>query len=752
MANPRIEDAIGVIDGVNKDFTTSLDYTAGTLNVWVNGVLVRQQDDDGWNETGANSFSMKEAPRLGDTLRVFYLDTLAVLDNIEDIVATIEPIQDLNGYLTETEYILASIAVEETVEGILIEPDSILGTLSSVEDIFGVLEETGADVVQTVTADCPDTVSLGTWVCIVAPKIGSQYQVDTADASDPTRVPAFGIVTAKPSTTTAVIQWFGPLSGILTGLSTGPGSNIIWLGSNGATLQSPPAGAYQQPLGTVIDEDEVLIEPDWSELPTIAYLSHFNTTDGTNDATVDDVATSSRNVSSPDGHFDIGSWSGGTPHPTTRTSPITYATTGAFSIADDTSTILTATIYGADEVSIIAQHAVTLDGNKSSASSGVSITISNWGEDLNKYEAEASIEIDLNTILPTGGRFSVELVHDNGVEGTFSKTQAAIFYDNETNTASLSGVSIAETAGSVATRFLSGVEYYDLGSQFTAGISDIDNLNDESYPDVQADVDGSEYGLPSLALQGSDLTDWDSLWNNVDAFYEKTNWAITQVDLTLRTSLANLRARTKDWSNGAWVNSPNQAILIETHDDTDTRLVKRFYEESWRCAQTANFDAPGAKGWTSSDNKGATDALLFDGGCEHNSDDWTSYSPNAASQPDYSAHTARQYVILEVMHDGSASSGFTLPISGSYATFEYKLAAPWDGTSTGGTEWIDGTSSYNASQWNNGNPTGGSGGSLGSDRYTFGTNNRVNTGDTLYLRFGFDSGDRIEGPLSVVFD
>jgi hypothetical protein len=80
-----------------------------------------------------------------------------------------------------------------------------------------------------------------------------------------------------------------------------------------------------------------------------------------------------------------------------------------------------------------------------------------------------------------------------------------------------------------------------------------------------------------------------------------------------------------------------------------------------------------------------------------------------------------------------------------------KMAKSWDGTNNGGTVWIDMTSMYNASQWNNGNPLGGTGCWTGGSHYTFGTNNIINTGNTVYIKIGFTSGQRITS-LSVVFD
>jgi hypothetical protein len=75
-----LEEATGTINGVNKDFQTSLPYQADTLRVWVTGILVRRGDDDGWTESDPSTgdFQMKEAPRIAsspdDTLHVRYIE------------------------------------------------------------------------------------------------------------------------------------------------------------------------------------------------------------------------------------------------------------------------------------------------------------------------------------------------------------------------------------------------------------------------------------------------------------------------------------------------------------------------------------------------------------------------------------------------------------------------------------------------------------------------------------------------------
>ncbi len=73
MPNKFVE-AIGTIDGVNRDFVTPTSYVSGTLNAFRNGRLVTKVLEDGFEEIVPNlgTFMMKVAPELNDVLFCFY--------------------------------------------------------------------------------------------------------------------------------------------------------------------------------------------------------------------------------------------------------------------------------------------------------------------------------------------------------------------------------------------------------------------------------------------------------------------------------------------------------------------------------------------------------------------------------------------------------------------------------------------------------------------------------------------------------
>lgn len=72
MSDPVLAEAAGVIDGANRAFTSPSAYVAGTLWVYLNGLLVEQDGVEGPVELGGNRFELREAPRTGDTVHVYY--------------------------------------------------------------------------------------------------------------------------------------------------------------------------------------------------------------------------------------------------------------------------------------------------------------------------------------------------------------------------------------------------------------------------------------------------------------------------------------------------------------------------------------------------------------------------------------------------------------------------------------------------------------------------------------------------------
>lgn len=75
MSAPIIRELSGVVDGVNKVFTTAHTYKAGSIVVWLNGLLVRPLDEDGWTEISNTQVELTDAPLPNDTVNASYIPT-----------------------------------------------------------------------------------------------------------------------------------------------------------------------------------------------------------------------------------------------------------------------------------------------------------------------------------------------------------------------------------------------------------------------------------------------------------------------------------------------------------------------------------------------------------------------------------------------------------------------------------------------------------------------------------------------------
>lgn len=157
-------------------------------------------------------------------------------------------------------------------------------------------------------------------------------------------------------------------------------------------------------------------------VPSPSYYSHWNTSDGTNNNTVANVATSARYVASPTAPgvpFYTNGWDDAATHPCTRTSPLTWS--AGLCLFDDLLTIFTVTVT--DPSGTIATHNITnISSNQVSSANNITISISGWTTNADKYAANISVSFDVNAELPNSGYFAIDMTHLSG--GTpYTKTQ-----------------------------------------------------------------------------------------------------------------------------------------------------------------------------------------------------------------------------------------------------------------------------------------------------------------------------------------
>lgn len=61
------------IDGVNVNFTTSVDYVSGSLRVYQNGLRLKEGASNDYITTGTNGIQFNDAPETGDILIIDYI-------------------------------------------------------------------------------------------------------------------------------------------------------------------------------------------------------------------------------------------------------------------------------------------------------------------------------------------------------------------------------------------------------------------------------------------------------------------------------------------------------------------------------------------------------------------------------------------------------------------------------------------------------------------------------------------------------
>lgn len=151
MATPHFEVLSGTIDGVNTTFTVSTAYLPGSVAVFINGLLMREDLDDGWIETNpaTGTIDLKEAPRVGpsgggdpDVLQAFFLDTAPSIIEVREVCPLVGRIEDpftLEGALS-TQVLMGEISSVDEIDGILGTEAVLVGEIEPVTEIVGRLE------------------------------------------------------------------------------------------------------------------------------------------------------------------------------------------------------------------------------------------------------------------------------------------------------------------------------------------------------------------------------------------------------------------------------------------------------------------------------------------------------------------------------------------------------------------------------------------------------------------------------------
>jgi hypothetical protein len=390
-------------------------------------------------------------------------------------------------------------------------------------------------------------------------------------------------------------------------------------------------------------------------LPPASYSSHWNTSDGDNgnQSVSDAVSRATTRISTPNGGegtpFKTGGWAGSN-QSTTLGSTATFTTasvTTGFG-GDSTAEVV---VYDADSVSVIdtfTTPVLTANGTHTSASGFIVVTISSYGIDDPIYparqKAKMSAALNIGALLTNlglqGGRYhaTVSMTPDSATDGTgpYAYTQSDVFIDANPTTPSISGAtSLAETGGGVITRYLSGVLYYNTGSQFTVGVTGIDQLmrntgRTSSNLVLSANSMGAALGTLNQSPFGTGaglFAGWTNN-DNIDAVtYGKTDWALAGTNYRLIGVGFTATARAQDtWATGAGVTSPAMLLVADTYTVSSTDTAEYFNDEARRQDSTYN-------GGTSPGNWSSPTLLLAGEGMVCNG---SLYVPNQAPITDWS--------------------------------------------------------------------------------------------------------------------
>lgn len=420
-------------------------------------------------------------------------------------------------------------------------------------------------------------------------------------------------------------------------------------------------------------------------VPPPSYSPEFNT----GAATVTGIVGTSRNVAAPTGNYLIGDWTAGTKHPCINSGSMVYETPVKYSF-ESLESSLTVAVKNATGITVMTS-TIILDENSDTTNNYIRVINTEFGSEYDRYCIKSRIEINLDPVLTAGGRFSVTITQNNPGIDDYVFTQTDLFYDKQSSAASLSTPSLSVQSG--ATKYLSGVQYYTTGTQFSVTIGDIDNLNDKSYPDTQVEIVGSELGLSQLSLTGTNLTGWTNTWDDANDSFTKTNWSISTGNLFVQSTTANCSARTNDWDAGSWVAGNDLAVLIDTYSDNSTRIYEDFRSETYRLKSDLT-------GWDSTQNLTSYDDVLGlqvkNSRLIYPSENFQIYNPGTVSQPNYTGMSGSRTYFRRMWSAGTTYSNGTLTFAGTNLTENnfwtlQKMKIRW---SINGNDWFTMNAEY----------------------------------------------------------
>jgi len=148
----KIEEAIGTIDGINTTFNVSQPYVANSVSVYINGLLVKETDLDGWIESNPalGEITLSEAPLVGDKVQVFY----TFFEGSGSSLNVVEQIIDLTGQINNETLLIGSFKKEPELKGDIDAKNLLNCKLDlSEKELKGIIDS-GAVIVGEITKEC----------------------------------------------------------------------------------------------------------------------------------------------------------------------------------------------------------------------------------------------------------------------------------------------------------------------------------------------------------------------------------------------------------------------------------------------------------------------------------------------------------------------------------------------------------------------------------------------------------------------
>jgi hypothetical protein len=297
------------------------------------------------------------------------------------------------------------------------------------------------------------------------------------------------------------------------------------------------------------------------------------------------------------GDFGIGSWSPATNFSASTTRPAINSSSNlsAFTESEfgcfNNGTTMSFTLYNHDGSILSSIDNYIINGAGSTSSNGLVITVNSFLPDSDRYKANVSGTIAVGTLFPNGGRFSWNVKHYNGEGagnagfGIYSFTSSDILYDSDgsSSSANISGGADFNELTPTTVQY-SGVKFYAMSSTFALTASNINLLNDQTFPTtkqidftctnlaVSGSLDGYADGTKSGV--GSIITGWSIDWNNSGLTFSKTatvNSSSTYIpgfstNNTISSSATSyVRSTIYDWSTVGFSQSVSRAMLFDTY-------------------------------------------------------------------------------------------------------------------------------------------------------------------------------------------